>query len=105
MDADLLELNAAEVARVLRAAGNPKRLLVLCRLAEVGRATVSDIAAAVELSQSALSQHLSVLRAEAILTPTREGQQMWYEISDPRILTLLETLQQLYCATEKDDPR
>ena len=103
MDAALLEKNATEVATILKAAGNPKRLMVLCRLVQLGRATVNEIARSVDLSQSALSQHLAVMREEGLVTCTRDGQMMWYEIADRRIVTLLETLQSLYCETEKDD--
>jgi ArsR family transcriptional regulator, virulence genes transcriptional regulator len=55
---------------------------------------------AVGLSQSALSQHLAVLREEGLLAFRREAQTLWYRIADPRCEELLVTLHHLYC---KDD--
>ena len=94
---DDLEERAAEVARVLRAIGNERRLLILCNLAEDGEATPSALAAAVGLSQPALSQHLAVMRAEGLLAFRRESQTLWYRIADPRVAELLATLHRLYC--------
>jgi len=103
VDAALLEKNAIDVANVLKATANPKRLMVLCRLVQMGKATVNDLAVSVGLSQSALSQHLSVMRDEGLVTFTRDAQTLWYEIADKRIVTLLDTLQSLYCNPEKDE--
>jgi ArsR family transcriptional regulator len=91
---------ADEVAALLKALGNQRRLMVLCQLAEHGEMRVGDLALAVGLSQSALSQHLAVLREEGLLAFRREAQTLWYRIADPRAEELLVTLHHLYC---KDD--
>jgi ArsR family transcriptional regulator, virulence genes transcriptional regulator len=98
LDAAELEIKAAEVASVLRALANERRLLILCRLAEEGEANVTMLAQAVGLSQSALSQHLAKMREEGIVTFRRESQTLWYRIADPRVGGLLEALYRLYCA-------
>ena len=97
---EIMTRKAEEVARLLKAVANPRRLLVLCRLVEAGQSNVNDLAAAVGLSQSALSQHLSVMRDEGLLTFDRHGQTLLYRIADPRIEALLATLYQLYCAPD-----
>ena len=61
-DLERFAANAAEVSAMLKAMGNQRRLMVLCQLAEHGEMRVGDLALAVGLSQSALSQHLAVLR-------------------------------------------
>ena len=99
-DLDLTELEAKadQVAAVMKALANPRRLLILCKLAEVGTASVNTLATAISLSQSALSQHLAVMRDEGLIAFDRDGQTLNYRIADPRIIALLDTLYQLYCA-------
>ncbi len=89
--------NAAVVADVLRALANERRLMLLCKMAEWGEASVGSLAEAVGLSQSATSQHLGKMREEGIVDFRREGQTLWYRIAEPRTELLLGYLQQLYC--------
>ncbi len=98
---DVLEAQAAEVAGILRALANERRLMILCKLVECGEANVSALAEAVGLSQSALSQHLAKMRAEGLVAYRRESQTLWYRIADKRIERLFATPHQLYCATGK----
>ena len=93
--------NAAQVAAMLKAMGNQRRLMMLCQLAEFGEMRVGDIAVAVGLSQSALSQHLAVMREEGLVAFRRESQVLWYRIADPRCEALLVTLHQLYCQKDR----
>ena len=97
MDILSFQAKATEVANLLSLLGNPRRLMVLCKLAERGEMTVGDLADEVELSQSALSQHLGKMREEGLVAFRRESQTLWYRIADPRTETLLGTLYQLYC--------
>ena len=92
-----LRARAGDVADVLAALSNDRRLLILCTLVEEGEATVNGLAESVGLSQSALSQHLAKLRAEDIVAYRRDGQTLWYRVADKRIEGLLATLHRLYC--------
>jgi DNA-binding transcriptional ArsR family regulator len=94
---DIFQRRAAEVADVLRALGNERRLTILCKLVEHGEASVTALADEVGLSQSALSQHLAKMRAEGLITYRRESQTLWYRIADRRVEQLLGTLHKLYC--------
>lgn len=96
-DLATFEANAAEVAQILRALANERRLMILCKLVEWGEANVNSLAEAVGLSQSALSQHLAKMREEGIVEFRREGQTLWYRVADPRIRLLPKHLQKLYC--------
>lgn len=97
MDLATFEGRAGQVAETLKAIGNSRRLMLLCKLAEHGEVTVGDLARDVGLSQSACSQHLARMRDEGLVTYRRQGQALWYAIADPRVETLLATLYQLYC--------
>jgi ArsR family transcriptional regulator, virulence genes transcriptional regulator len=96
-DLENLERTAAQVAAVMRALANERRLLILCRLVEWGEANATRLTEAVGLSQSALSQHLAKMREEGIVTFRRESQTLWYRIADPRIERLFAALHEIYC--------
>jgi ArsR family transcriptional regulator, virulence genes transcriptional regulator len=96
-DSSALERKATVVAGVLRALANGRRLLILCKLVEWGEASVSSLAEAAGLSQSALSQHLARMREEGIVTFRRDSQTLWYRIADPRIEELIAVLHDLFC--------
>ncbi len=100
MDMAAFEANAIEVAGILRALGNERRLMILCRLVERGEETVGALSAAVGLGQSALSQHLARMREEGIVAFRRDAQTLWYRISDPRVEQLMAELHRLYCRTD-----
>ncbi len=82
---------------MLKLIGNERRLLILCSLAAQGEMKVGDIVTAVGLSQSALSQHLALLRADGLVAFRRESQTLYYRISDPRAARLLRLLKDMYC--------
>lgn len=96
-DLATFEVNAGNVAELLKALGNTRRLMVMCKLAEHGEMRVTALAEEIGLSQSALSQHLAKMRAEGLVDFRREAQTAWYRIADPRCRTLLATLHELYC--------
>jgi len=93
---------AAEAAAFIKALSNEKRLLVLCRLIEVGEAPVGALAEDVGLSQSALSQHLALLREDGIVDTRRDAQSVLYRIADTRVERLVHLLHDMFCG---DDAR
>ena len=97
LDLEKFEEKATEVANILRALANERRLMILCKLVEWGEANVGTLAEAVGLSQSALSQHLAKMREEGIVTSRRESQTIWYRVADPRIERLFASLYELFC--------
>lgn len=92
-----LERKAAEAAALLKLLANENRLLILCRLAVAGEMSVGDLADAVDLSQSALSQHLAKMREDGLLATRREAQTVFYRIADPNAARLLALLKNIYC--------
>lgn len=89
--------HAVEAAGFLKALANEQRLRVLCALLG-GPRSVGEINASLSLSQSALSQHLRVLRAAGILTSSRRSQTVHYALAPGPSLAILEVLNRAYCA-------
>ncbi|MDO9641312.1 MAG: metalloregulator ArsR/SmtB family transcription factor [Brevundimonas sp.] len=87
---------AGEAARLLKALSNEKRLMILCRLGD-GECAVGELIPLVGLSQSALSQHLAVLREEGLVAARREGVSILYRIAEPAALKLIAVLADIYC--------
>lgn len=98
-DLRLFEESAGRAATLLRLLANEKRLMILCQLAD-GEMAVGDIQSHVGLSQSALSQHLALLRTEGIVATRREGQAVFYRLDDPAAMRVIETLAELFCPPE-----
>ncbi len=90
------EASAGKAADLLRTLGNEKRLMILCRLGP-GELQAGALQAPLELSQSALSQHLAVLREAGVVATRRDGQTIWYRIADPAAVKIIETLAAIFC--------
>lgn len=97
LDLAQLQERAAEAARLLRLLAHEKRLLVLCHLAGAGEMSVNELAAAVGLSQSALSQHLALFREDGLVATRRASQTVYYRLADAKAARLLDVLRELYC--------
>ncbi|MEN1929456.1 metalloregulator ArsR/SmtB family transcription factor [Luteimonas sp. MJ250] len=89
--------HAGDAARLLKVLANETRLQVLCLLAG-GERTVGEINAMVDLSQSALSQHLAVLREEGLVRTRREAQSIHYALQPGPAFDIIQTLHGIYCA-------
>jgi ArsR family transcriptional regulator, virulence genes transcriptional regulator len=98
-DLALFEESAGRAATLLRLLGNERRLMVLCQLAN-GELSVSELQSRVGLSQSALSQHLALLREEGVVATRRESQSIYYRIVDHAAMRVIETLADLFCPPE-----
>lgn len=96
-DRDFMQQGAADAAAMLRTLGHEQRLLVLCLLIERGELSVGQLLAQVELSQSALSQHLARMREDGLVACRREAQTVHYRIADPRVETLVAALKSVFC--------
>jgi ArsR family transcriptional regulator, virulence genes transcriptional regulator len=97
MEIELLERNAERAASLLSAMANPRRLMVLCKLIE-GEKSVTSLADAVGLSQSALSQHLAKLREKNLVRTRRDAQTIYYSLASDEVRGVISTLYGLYCA-------
>ena len=99
-DLSLFEESAGRAASLLRLLSNERRLMILCQLAN-GELSVGEIQSRVGLSQSALSQHLALLREDGVVATRRESQTIYYRIVDHAAMRVIETLAELFCPPEK----
>jgi ArsR family transcriptional regulator len=81
-------------AAFFKTLGHPVRIRVLEVLRE-GEASVGELAAAVGVGGSTLSQHLAALRGAEIVTSERTGSTVRYRVTDPRVFQVLESVRQI----------
>ena len=86
-----LKANANAMSGRLKIMSLPERLIMLCRLDE-GEASVNELVALSGLSQSAVSQHLALLREEDIVTIRGEAQTRFYSLKDPVVRAIIHSL-------------
>ena len=95
---ELTELHdmASQACELLKAMANEWRLMILCQLSE-GEKTVGELQSILGLSQSALSQHLAVLRREKIVSSRKSAQSVFYSLAGDEATRVMETLHDLFC--------
>jgi DNA-binding transcriptional ArsR family regulator len=101
IDADAMRENADEAAQLLKMLANGQRLRVLCLLVD-GELSVGQINELVDLSQSALSQHLAKLREEGLVTTRREAQTIYYQLSSGPAKRIISSLHDIYCGARSN---
>jgi DNA-binding transcriptional ArsR family regulator len=95
-----MEEKAKQIAELLKVLANDNRLLILCGLMERPM-TVGELAKHVpKITPSALSQHLTLLKAHGILNSIKTGQSVTYSIADYRVTELIQTLKIHYCEVD-----
>ena len=87
---------AHTAAEFLKAISHEGRLMILCHLA-TGEKTVTELEDLLSARQAAVSQQLSRLRLEGLVTPRREGKAIYYRLTDRRAIQMLETVYDLFC--------
>lgn len=96
-----MEERAKQIAELLKVLANENRLMIFCALMERPM-TVGEIAKFVpNITQSALSQHLSLLKAHGILDFQKSGQSITYSIADHRVEEIIHVLKKHYCDTKQ----
>ena len=93
---------ASHAVELLKAMANEWRLMILCQLAE-GEKTVSELQAILGLGQSALSQHLAILRREKIVQSRKHAQSVSYSLSGAHAPKVMEALHDVFCAAQGED--
>ena len=99
LNAEELQANASRATGLLKAMANEWRLLILCQLA-TGEKSVGELESLIGLSQSALSQHLAVLRRENLVGTRREAQSIYYSIASDEAEAIMSTLYSLFCNSD-----
>lgn len=94
-----MQKHAGSAACKLRSLANEHRLMILCALAD-GEQSVKQLNRRITLSQSALSQHLAILRQQGLVQTRRDAQNVYYYLGADEVLRVVQTLYQIYCAPE-----
>jgi ArsR family transcriptional regulator len=99
LDLDAMQASAARACGLLKALGNPDRLMLLCQLTQ-GEYCVSELESLLRIQQPTLSQQLGVLREEQLVSTRREGKQIYYSMASKEALAVMTVLYGLYCKPE-----
>jgi DNA-binding transcriptional ArsR family regulator len=97
IDVSAMVTNAESAAKWLKAIANPYRLMILCLLLDK-ELSVTELNATVPLSQSALSQHLAVLRSEDLVATRKSSQVVFYTLKNKEVTEVISILCRKYCA-------
>lgn len=95
--------NAKVAASFLKGIASPHRLLILCELA-TGEKSVTELIEATDMAQTSMSQHLSKLKEERIITFRRDHRLLFYRIENEAVLKVMDILYYEFC-TEKDNKK
>ena len=97
-DVDMAQMRqkATEASELLKCIANENRLLIMCALAE-GEYSVGELNKRVPLSQSALSQHLAVIRHQGMVDTRRESQSIYYSLANTDALKVVKVLHEIFC--------
>jgi len=95
-DMDKVAGNVVQAVNFLKAISHERRLMILCYLAS-GEKSVTDLEELLSARQAAVSQQLSRLRLEGLVTPRREGKVIYYSLTDKRSTQIMEVVYDLFC--------
>ncbi len=96
IDSRAMQRVAGDAVQMLKELANENRLMIMCALSE-GEQSVSELNRRIDLSQSALSQHLARLRASGMVQTRRNGQVVYYSLPETEALDVIRLLHDLYC--------
>lgn len=97
MNLEEMEKNSAQAVVLLKAMANERRLQILCLLLNQ-ELSVGELCERLQLSQSALSQHLAWLRRDELVSTRKEAQTVYYTLSSNEVSSVIKLLHDLYCA-------
>ncbi len=95
---DRMTQNAQRASEFLKAISHEGRLMILCHLAS-GEKSVTELEDLLSARQAAVSQQLSRLRLEGLVTPRREGKTIYYSLADDRSTRIMEVVYDMFCRT------
>lgn len=92
---------AGQACRLMKVLSNPDRLMILCQLSK-GEMRVGEIEEMLGIVQPTLSQQLTVLRDEELVSARREGKNIYYQLSSPQALAVMEVLYSQFCNSDEE---
>ncbi|MBL4814727.1 metalloregulator ArsR/SmtB family transcription factor [Shewanella sp.] len=97
IDVNAMVTNAENAAKWLKAIANPNRLMILCLLLD-NELSVTQLNETVPLSQSALSQHLAVLRSQDLVSTRKSSQVVYYSLKNEQVTEIISIMHKQFCA-------
>ena len=100
-DMEKMVKNAQAASNFLKAISHEGRLMILCHLAS-GEKSVTELEDLLSARQAAVSQQLTRLRLEGLVTPRREGKAIYYSVTDDRPRQIIDVVYALFCRADDD---
>jgi DNA-binding transcriptional ArsR family regulator len=100
LDLDKMKASAGNACRLMKVLSNPDRLMLLCQLSQ-GEKRVGELEEILGILQPTLSQQLTVLRDEELVTTRRDGKNIYYQIASPQALAVMNVLFAQFCETQE----
>jgi DNA-binding transcriptional ArsR family regulator len=97
-----MRASASQACAMLKVLANEDRLILLCQLIQ-GARSVGELEALLGIRQPTLSQQLTVLREEGLVTTKRKGKFIIYSLASPEVVQIMQTLYSLYCGSNRDN--
>ena len=101
MDLEEMQSAAGRACRLMKVLANPDRLLILCQLSQ-GERRVGELEELLGIVQPTLSQQLTVLRDEELVSTRSDGKSVFYALSSTKALALMKVLYEQFCLGEKE---
>ncbi|MDO9317049.1 MAG: metalloregulator ArsR/SmtB family transcription factor [Gammaproteobacteria bacterium] len=101
LDLEDMQSAAGQACRLMKVLANPDRLMILCQLSK-GEMRVGEIEEILGIVQPTLSQQLTVLREEELVSARREGKNIYYQLSSPQALAVMEVLYSQFCNSDEE---
>jgi DNA-binding transcriptional ArsR family regulator len=102
LDLEKMKTSAALACRLMKVMSNPDRLMLLCQLSQ-GEKRVGELEEMLGIVQPTLSQQLTVLREEELVTTRRDGKNIYYQIASPQAMAIMAVMYQQFCGNETGD--
>jgi DNA-binding transcriptional ArsR family regulator len=99
LDLDKMKASASNACRLMKVLSNPDRLMLLCQLSQ-GEKRVGELEEILGIVQPTLSQQLTVLREEELVTTRRDGKSIYYQIASPQALAVMNVLFEQFCGPQ-----
>jgi len=102
LDLDKMKASAGNACHLMKVLSNPDRLMLLCQLSQ-GEKRVGELEEILSIVQPTLSQQLTVLREEELVTTRRDGKNIYYQIASPQALAVMNVLFEQFCGPQTGD--
>ena len=102
LDLEKMRTPADKACRLMKVLSNPDRMMLLCQLAQ-GEKRVGELEEILGIVQPTLSQQLTVLREEELVTTRRDGKSIYYQIASPQALAVMNVLFEQFCGPQTGD--